>query len=131
MMQGFIVGFACVIAFGVVYNTARVSLSERSREMGTLRVIGFTRAEISTILLGELAILTLASIPIGIAFGFGFAWLMVSSIDAELFRFPLIISPATMAFAAGVTILASVISGLIVRRRLDTLDLVSVLKQRE
>jgi len=131
MMQGFIVGFACAIAFGVVYNTARVSLSERSREMGTLRVIGFTRAEISTILLGELAILTLASIPIGIAFGFGFAWLMVSSIDAELFRFPLIISPATMAFAAGVTILASVISGLIVRRRLDTLDLVSVLKQRE
>jgi putative ABC transport system permease protein len=131
MMQGFIVGFACVIAFGVVYNTARVSLSERSREMGTLRVIGFSRAEISTILLGELAILTLAAIPIGIVFGFAFAWTMVQSIDAELFRFPLIISPRTMAFAAGVTICASVISGLIVRRRLDHLDLVSVLKQRE
>ncbi len=129
--QSFNVMFACVIAFGVVYNTARISLSERSREMGTLRVIGFTRGEISAILLGELAILTLAAIPPGFAIGYGFAWLVTKSVPAELFRFPLVISLRTLAFAAAVTLLAAAISALIVRRRLDRLDLVSVLKQRE
>jgi putative ABC transport system permease protein len=131
MMQGFMVMFACVIAFGVVYNTARISLSERSREMGTLRVIGFTRAEVSAILLGELAVLTLAAIPLGFLIGYGFAFWMVKGFETDMFRIPLVISSTTLAFAAGVTITASVVSGLIVRRRLDHLDLVSVLKQRE
>jgi putative ABC transport system permease protein len=99
--------------------------------MGTLRVIGFTHAEVSFILLGELAILTLAAIPFGILFGMGFVWLSINSIDTETFRIPLYISRSTMAFSAGVTILASVISGMVVQRRLRRLELVAVLKQRE
>lgn len=130
-MQAFNIMFACIIAFGVVYNTARISLSERSREMGTLRVIGFTRTEVSTILLGELAVLTLAALPLGYAIGYAFALLMVQGFESEMFRIPLVISPETLAFASGVTIAASVISGLIVRRRIDHMDLVSVLKQKE
>jgi putative ABC transport system permease protein len=123
--------FACIIAAGVVYNSARISLSERSRELATLRVIGFTRQEISSILLGELAVVTLLAIPLGLALGKLFAAWMVSAFDHELFRFPLVISHRTYAWASLVVIAASAISGLIVRRNLDHLDLVAVLKSRE
>jgi putative ABC transport system permease protein len=123
--------FACVIAAGVVYNSARISLAERSRELATLRVIGFTRREISSILLGELAIVTLAALPVGMVLGRFFAWWMISMFDQELFRFPMVVSRQTLAWSAFVVILASAVSGLIVRRNLDRLDLVAVLKQRE
>ena len=123
--------FACVIAVGVVYNSAQISLSERSRELATLRVVGFTRGEISAILLGELAIITLAAIPVGLMAGRFFAWWMTVAFDQELFRFPLVISQRTYAFSAAVVLVASTASGLIVRRRLDELDLVAVLKSRE
>jgi putative ABC transport system permease protein len=123
--------FAGIIAFGVVYNAARVSLSERGRELASLRVLGFTRAEISLILMGELAVLTLAALPVGWLFGYGLATFIVGSIDSETFRFPLYISRPAVAKAFLGIIAAAVISGLMVRRRLDRLDLVAVLKTRE
>ncbi|MGH9175167.1 MAG: ABC transporter permease, partial [Vicinamibacterales bacterium] len=123
--------FAGIIAFGVVYNAARVSLSERSRELASLRVLGFTRAEISLILLGELALLTLAALPVGAALGYGMAAAIVQSLDSEVYRFPLVISRPATAWAFLTIIAAALISALIVRRRLDRLDLVAVLKIRE
>jgi putative ABC transport system permease protein len=123
--------FASVIAFGVVYNAARVSLSERSRELASLRVMGFTRGEISYILLGELAVLTLLAIPIGLVLGYGLAALTSQAYDTELYRIPLVVSPRTYAFSAAIVVLATVISSFFVRRRLDRLDLVEVLKTRE
>jgi putative ABC transport system permease protein len=131
-MQTFNVIFSSIIAFGVVYNSARISLSERSRDLATLRVIGFTRAEISFILLGELALLTLAAIPLGLLIGRGLGGLVIRlAYDTELFRIPLIIDRSTYAFAGLVTLIAALVSGLVVRRMLDRLDLVSVLKSRE
>jgi putative ABC transport system permease protein len=123
--------FSGIIAFGVVYNAARVSLSERSHELASLRVLGFTRAEISLILMGELAVLTLAALPLGGLFGYGLASVIVQSIDSEVFRFPLVVSRASVAQAFLGIIGAALVSGLIVRRRLDRLDLVAVLKVRE
>jgi putative ABC transport system permease protein len=123
--------FACVIAVGVVYNGARISLSERSRELATMRVLGFTRGEISSILLGELAVVTLVAIPIGLVVGHGLAWWMCQAFDLEFFRFPLVIRRGTYGMAALVVLGASIGSGLLVRRRLDRLDLVAVLKARE
>ena len=123
--------FACVIAVGVVYNSARISLSERSRELATMRVIGFTRGEISAVLLGELGVVTLAAVPLGLAWGYFLAWWMTTAFDLELFRFPFVVSRRTFAVSALIVILASLASGLIVRRRLDNLDLVAVLKSRE
>jgi len=123
--------FAGVIAFGVVYNAARVSLSERSRELASLRVLGFTRAEISMILLGELALLTLAALPVGILFGYALAAMIVASIESEVYRFPLYVSHQAVALSCLGIIAAAAISGLMVRRRLDRLDLVAVLKIRE
>jgi putative ABC transport system permease protein len=123
--------FAGVIAFGVVYNAARVSLSERSRELASLRVLGFTRAEISLILLGELALLTLAALPAGAFFGYGLAAMIVQSVESEVYRFPLYVSRQAIAWAFLGIVGAALISGLIVRRRLDSLDLVAVLKIRE
>ena len=123
--------FASVIAFGVVYNAARISLSERSRELASLRVLGFTRAEISLILMGELALLTLVSLPVGGAFGYSLSAVIVGSIDSEVYRFPLYVSRQAVAWSFLGIIGAALVSGLIVRRKLDALDLVAVLKIRE
>jgi putative ABC transport system permease protein len=130
-MRLFNIGFAAIIACGVVYNTARISLSERSRELATLRVIGFTRREISTILLGELAILTALAIPVGLGIGYLFAAWATLGMDTELYRIPLVIERATYGEAALTVIVATVASGLWVRRKLDHLDLVAVLKSKE
>jgi putative ABC transport system permease protein len=123
--------FAAIIAFGVVYNAARISLAERSRELATLRVIGFRRSEIAEILLGELAIVTAVAIPIGLYLGRFMALLIVRAYDTELFRLPLIIAPRTYALAALTVIAASLLSGWTVRRKLHNLDLIGVLKTRE
>lgn len=130
-MRTFNIGFAVIIAFGVVYNSARISLAERSRELATLRVIGFTRAEISLIQLGELAILTLVGIPAGLVIGYLFAVLTSTAYDTELFRIPLVVERSTYALAATIILVAAISSGLVVRRMLDRLDLVAVLKSSE
>jgi putative ABC transport system permease protein len=127
----FNVAFAGIIAFGVVYNAARVSLSERSRELASLRVLGFTRGEISNILLGEIALVTLAALPLGAALGYGMAAAVVASLDSEVYRFPLVVSRQAIAWAFFTIIAATAFSALVVRRRLDHLDLVAVLKIRE
>jgi putative ABC transport system permease protein len=122
---------AATIAFGVVYNSARISLSERSRELASLRVLGFTRGEISYILLGELAVLTLAAIPLGFLIGRGLCAYIASSIESDLYRIPLVLESSTYSFAAAVVLVSACVSGFIVRRKLDRLDLVAVLKTRE
>ncbi len=122
---------AGVIAFGVVYNSARISLAERSRELASLRVLGYTRGEISYILLGELGLLTLAAIPLGILLGRWLCAYVARSLESDLFRVPLVIEPSTYSLAAAVVLASSALSGLLVRRKLDHLDLVGVLKTRE
>jgi putative ABC transport system permease protein len=123
--------FAGVIAFGVVYNSARVSLSERERELASLRVLGFTRAEISLILLGELAIVTVAALPVGALIGCGLGTLIMLIFNNEVYRLSFTVSAATLAWSFLIIIIAAIGSGLAVRRRLDRLDLVGVLKTRE
>ncbi len=123
--------FAMVIAFGVVYNSARIALMERGRELASLRVLGFTRAEISYILLGELAALTLVALPLGLLMGRALCDMIAQNLQTDLYRVPLILDPATYAFAATVVLVSAVLSGLLVRRRLDELDLIAVLKTRE
>lgn len=131
-MRTFNILFASAIAFGVVYNSARIALAERSRELATLRVIGFTRGEIAYLLLGELGLLTLAALPLGMAMGYGLAALVIQlAYDTELFRMPLRVDSATYAFAAAVALIAALLSGLSARRGLDRLDLVAVLKSKE
>jgi putative ABC transport system permease protein len=120
-----------VINFGVVYNAARVALSERGRELASLRVLGFTRAEVSYILLGELGLLVLLSLPVGFLFGWGLVAFMGRALTSDLFRVPAHVSAGTCAFAALAMVLSSVVSALVVRRRLARLDLVEVLKTRE
>ncbi|MBM3777833.1 MAG: FtsX-like permease family protein [Acidimicrobiia bacterium] len=123
--------FAGIIAFGVVYNAARVSLSERSRELASLRVLGFTRAEISLILLGEIAALTALALPAGTLLGWGMGVWIAEALDSEVYRFPFMLSRPTVAWTFLTVIAATVLSALAVRRRLDRLDLVAVLKIRE
>lgn len=119
------------IAFGVVYNTARVGFSERARELASLRVLGFTRTEVSYILHGELALITLAAIPLGMWIGQGFVRLIVRNLASDLYRVPLVIENSSYAFAATVVLVSALLSGLLLQRRLNRLDMVAVLKTRE
>ena len=122
---------ACSIAFGVVYNSARIALSERSRELSSLRVLGYTRGEISYILLGELGLITLIAIPLGFVIGYWLCAYIAQALASDLFRVPLVIETKTYALAAAVVLASATVSGLIVRHKLDHLDLVEVLKTRE
>lgn len=125
--------FACVIAFGVVYNSMRIALSERGRELASLRVLGFTEREVATMLLGEQALLTVAAMPLGCVIGYGISWAVVTAVNAhqETFRLPLVLSSQTFAFAFMIVAAAAVLSGIVIWRRLQALDLVAVLKTRE
>ncbi len=127
----FLIGFSVIIAFGVVYNGARIALSERGRELASLRVLGFTRNEISAILLGEQGVLTALGIPLGFLIGYSLCVLITKVIDVEIVRLPLALSAGTFIFSFAIIVTASLLSGLLVARRLRTLDLVEVLKTRE
>lgn len=123
--------FAVIIAFGVIYNSARIALTERGRELASLRVLGFTRGEIAYILLGELGILTLFAIPLGLWLGEWMCYYIAHTMQNDLFRVPVVLVPQTYAFAAAVVLVSAILSGLAVRRRLDQLDLIAVLKTAE
>jgi putative ABC transport system permease protein len=123
--------FATIIACGVVYNSARITVAERSRDLASLRVLGYTRAEISFVLLGELSILIIAAIPWGLVCGYGLVVLTAHGYETELFRIPVVIYRSTYGLAVVAVLIAAFVSGLVVRRRLDRLDLVAVLKARE
>ena len=130
-MAAIYTGLASVIAFGVIYNSARISLSERAREIASLRVLGFTRVEVLWILLLELALLTLLAQPPGWLMGYGLGWVMKTQLAGELMRVRGVITSSTYVFASATVIIAAVLSALIVRRRVNQLDLVSVLKTRD
>jgi putative ABC transport system permease protein len=128
---GVITLFAAAIAVGVVYNSARIALAERAWELASLRVLGFTRGEVSVFLLGELALELIAAIPLGLLLGYGLAAMMIELMHDETFAMPLIIAPRTYAFASLAIVIAGIASALVVRHRVDHLDLVAVLKTRE
>jgi putative ABC transport system permease protein len=123
--------FSVIIAFGVVYNAARIALAERGYELATLRVLGFTRREISAILLGEIGVLAVLAVPLGFATGYGLSAWVSAGMSNDRFRMPVVVDPGTYAFALAVFATATLGSALLVRRRLDRLDLVDVLKARE
>ena len=123
--------FAAVIAVGVVYNSARIQLAERSWELASLRVMGFTRREVSVLLLAELAIEVAVALPLGMLAGYGLAALLISLMPHDVLEFPLLILPSTYLYAVATVLAAALASALIVRNRIDHLDLVGVLKTRE
>ena len=127
----FLIGFACVIAFGVVYNGARIALAERGRELASLRVLGFTQGEVGKMLLGEQAAITAVAIPIGWVAGFGACLLITKVVDADIIRLPMVVSARTFLYSAGIVALAALFSGIIVAWRIRRMDLIAVLKTRE
>jgi putative ABC transport system permease protein len=123
--------FATVVAFGVVYNNARISLAERARELATLRVIGFSRREVGAVLVTELVLLALVAVPLGLLMGTGFASGIIKEVNTETVRLPVVLSSSNYAFAVMIVSVASILSGLFVLRRLHQLDLVGALKAPE
>lgn len=122
---------AASIAVGVVYNASRITLEERGRELASLRVLGYTRGEVRALLLGELFTLAFLALVPGFLLGIGMVWLLVEGFSSELYRVPLVLQPRAFALAALVVLGATAVSGMLVRRRLDRLDLVAALKLKE
>lgn len=127
----FLITLAGILAVGVIYNGARIALSERGRELASLRVLGFTRREVAVLLLGEQGAIALLSIPLGWAIGVGFGALVLSLFDMERYRIPMVITERTYIYSALIAIASAVFAGVAVRRRLDRMDLIEVLKTRE
>jgi putative ABC transport system permease protein len=128
LLQKMYMMFAIIVAFGIIYNSARISLSERARELATLRVLGFTRGEVGAVLVGELVLLTLVALPLGLMLGSGFARGILQAVNTETVRLPLVLTPANYAFAALVVAVASALSALFAARKIAEIDLVSALK---
>jgi putative ABC transport system permease protein len=131
IMSSILTAFAAVIAVGVVYNNARIALAERNWELASLRVLGFTRAEVSVLLLGELALGIAIALPLGMALGWSMTNWIVELMSTDQFLFPVVIRPRTYAWAALCVLAAGVASAMVVRRRIDRLDMVAALKTRE
>jgi putative ABC transport system permease protein len=131
LVQSIYLVFATVVAFGVVYNNARISLAERARELATLRVVGFSRREVGTVLVTELVILALLAVPLGLLLGSGFATAILRTVNTETVRVPLVLSAHNYAFAVSIVTAASTLSALFVLRKLNQLDLVGALKAPE
>ena len=127
----FLLAFSGIIAVAVIYNGARIALSERGRELASLRVLGFSRGEVAALLLGEQGVVTVLGIPLGWALGYLLAALVVTGLATESYRLPFVVSLRTYLWSAAVVLAAALLSGWIVRRRLDRMDLVAVLKTRE
>lgn len=131
IMSTLLTAFAVVIAVGVVYNNARIALAERGWESASLRVLGFTRTEVSVLLLGELALTIAIALPLGMLAGNALVHLIVELLRSDQFFFPVAIRARTYAWACLAVLAAGVASALVVRRRIDRLDMVASLKTRE
>ena len=131
LLQSIYLSFAMVVAFGVVYNNAQISLAERARELATLRVIGFSRREVGSVLITELVSLALIAVPAGLLVGTGFATVILRAVNTETVRLPLVLTAQNYAFAVLTVSVASVLSALLVLRKLNRLNLVGVLKAPE
>jgi putative ABC transport system permease protein len=128
---GILTAFAAIITVGVVYNSARISLQERAWELASLRVLGFTRGEVASILFGEFALEIALGIPIGLSLSHGIIGLIARFHSNESFQIPAVIEPRTYLIAAGVVLVAAAASAFVVRKRVDKLDMVAALKTRE
>ena len=131
IIQKLYFGLATIVAFGVVYNSARIALSERSRELATLRVVGFSLAEVRGVLVGELTILVMLALPFGLLFGRGLALFILSSFSTETVRLPIVIETPTYSVAIVVVLTAAILSFALVSRMISKLDMVGVLKARD
>ena len=125
------IGLACVVALGVIYNGVCISLSERARELASLRVLGFTRREVAALLFGEQGAIDLAGTPLGLLLGLGLAFWIAAAFVSEQYRFPVVVTARTYMFSTAVILSAAIAVALAMRRHVDRLDLVAVLKTGE
>jgi putative ABC transport system permease protein len=131
LSQAMFFSFSIIVAFGVVYNGARIALSERSRDLATLRVLGFTKREVSAILILELAMLTAAAIVPGLLLGRWMTYGLMKYSETEVYRFPVVLTAGTYWIAAGTVLLSSGVSFAAAARKVSSLDLLAVLKSGE
>ncbi len=124
-------GIAAIITFGIVYNSARIAFAERARDLASLRVMGFSKSEASFVLLGELAVVTLAALPLGIGLGYGLTYLTVKGFSTDIYQIPVSFSAQGYGMAISAVLISAAVSGWLVKRDLDRIDMVAALKTRD
>ncbi len=122
---------AAIIAIGMVFNNARIALAVRSRDLATLRILGFTRGEVAVVLLGEQAVQLVLGVALGLPLGCLMGFATMASVPPEFMRAPAVFLPGSLIFAAAVVLVSGFACALYVRREADRLDLVEVLKARD
>ena len=122
---------AVITAFGVVYNSARILLSERARELASLRVLGFSRREVASVLIIELAVITLVAQPLGWLLGYGFSWAVVQGFQNDLYRMPFVVGTSAFGWPSAAVLISSSLSAMIVIGSVARLDIIGVLKTKE
>lgn len=130
-MRFVMLAIAAIITFGIVYNAARIAYAETSRDLASLRVIGFTKGETAFVLLGELAIVVLVALPAGSALGYYLSFAIAEGFSTDLYQIPVVFTPRSYGTAALAVVVAAIVSGLIVKCDIDRADLVAALKTRE
>jgi putative ABC transport system permease protein len=130
-MRYIMAAIAALITFGIVYNAARIAYAERARDLASLRVIGFTSGETAFVLLGELAVVAIVALPVGAVLGYFLSFAVAAGFSTDLYQIPSIFSPESYATAAIAVLAAAITSGWLVKRDMDTAELVSALKTRE
>jgi len=130
-MRYVMLAIAAIITFGIVYNAARIAYAERARDLASLRVIGFTKAEVAFVLLGELALVTLVALPLGSVLGYHLTFIVAEGYSSDLYQIPVVFTPESYGLAALAVIGAAIVSGWLVKWTMDQADLVSALKTRE
>ncbi len=119
------------VAFGSVFNSALVSLSERQREVGTLRVLGYTPLHVAEIFSGESFMLNFIGIVFGMGLGVALAYGLSVAYNTELYRFPTVVYPQRVVEAALIMAFFITAAQLVILRMIRKLDWLEVLKVKE
>lgn len=126
--QFILAGFALAIAVAVVFNNARIAFVARARDLATLRILGFTRAEVARGLLAEQVVQLALGIPLGLPLGGWLVSLVLSLPDVELYRLPRWVASASYATGGVAVLAAGLLCALWVALGVRRMDLVAVLK---
>lgn len=123
--------FALAIAGAVIYNSARISFSERGWELASMRILGFKVGATFELLFLDIGIQVMLSLVPGLLLGYWLSFLSTHFVQNDTFKFPLVVNLATYGSAVLLLMFAFLVSGIFLYRKVSGLDFSEALKARE
>ena len=122
---------AGLLAFVVLYNLANVNISERIRELATIKVLGFYDKEVYEYVTRETVILTIIGILLGLVGGYFLNYYLIGTCEINMLRFSKIVEPISYVYATVITIVFSVIVNVVTYFSLKKINMIESLKSVE